>query len=66
VEQKLYDFSTEKHKWNENMENKREICETKTDFFWQKWKRKRKRNGFFGGTDAERKFPFPSNMEFPF
>jgi hypothetical protein len=35
VERKLSDFSTEKWKWNENMETKTEICETEmeTEFF---------------------------------
>jgi hypothetical protein len=42
VERKLSDFSAEKWKQNENMETKTEICgtEMKTEFFWQKWKRK--------------------------
>jgi hypothetical protein len=47
VEQKLFDFSAEKRKWNGNMETKREFCGTEMNMKFLRRKRKPKRNNVF-------------------
>jgi hypothetical protein len=66
VERKLSDFSEEKWIRNENMETKTEICETEmeTEFFLAKVEVEMEQH-FPAKQMRKRKFPFPTNTEFP-
>jgi hypothetical protein len=65
MEWKLFNFSEEKRKWNENM--KMEFCgtETKTESFSGSENENEKGTATSGGTDADMKIPF-IDAEFPF
>jgi hypothetical protein len=67
LERKISDFSSEKWKQNENMETKTKIygTETETEFFLAEVETEMERR-FLAEQMRKRKFPFLTNMEFPF